>query len=55
MLKLITSVGFTRHAVNKFERDVNALLDKGWTVADLEIGKKGLRFVCFALLIAPEA
>lgn len=50
MHKLITHIAWTRHGVNKFTDEVNQNFSDGWNVSEVKIEKKGLRFVCYALL-----
>ncbi len=53
MQKLIARVGFTRHVVNQFEEEVNALLDRGWTLVHFGVEKGIFRIFCNALLSDP--
>lgn len=48
---LITRIAWTRHGVNDFTEEVNEYLEEGWVAQDISIEKKGLRFVCYALLM----
>jgi len=50
MQKLITRVCWTRRGVAIFTEEINAHLEEGWNLTALNIEKKGLRFVCFAIL-----
>lgn len=50
MQKLITRVCWTRRGVQLFTDEINAHLEEGWNLSALNIEKKGLRFVCFAIL-----
>jgi hypothetical protein len=51
MQKFIVRVGFTRHIVNEFEKDVNTLLDQGFHLVNFSVENKGLfRIFCTAVL-----
>ena len=50
MQKLLTHVAWFRFGVDSFTAQVNDYLNDGWKVVQLNIEKKGLRFVCHALL-----
>lgn len=50
MQKLITRICWTNRGVQKFTDEINNYLDEGWGLASLNIEKKGLRFVCFAII-----
>lgn len=50
MQKLITRVCWTRRGVDLFTEEINTHLEEGWNLTALNIEKKGLRFVCFAIL-----
>lgn len=48
---LVSRIAWTRHGVNDFTAEVNEYLGDGWVAEDISIEKKGLRFVCYALLM----
>jgi hypothetical protein len=48
---LITRIAWTGYGVDAFTEEVNEYLDEGWVAQDVRIEKKGLRFVCLALLV----
>jgi len=50
MQKLITRICWTSCGVDRFTDEVNAHLEEGWNLTAINIEKKGLRFVCFAIL-----
>ena len=51
MNKIIVRLSLFRFGINKFEHDVNALLDKGWKLDEFGVSKVGLfRFLCIAKL-----
>ncbi len=49
-MKLITQVALFRFGVKRFEREVNSHLEEGFSLDKISIEKKGLRFLCWALL-----
>lgn len=51
MQKLITKIVWTQFGVRQFQHEVNDNLKFGWKVCNLSIEKRGLRFVCYCLLI----
>jgi hypothetical protein len=48
---LVSRIAWTRHGVTDFTDEVNCHLEDGWVAQDISIEKKGLRFVCYALLM----
>lgn len=50
MQKVITRISWTRWGVNAFTEEVNSLLEEGWALSAFDVQKKGLRFVCYAIL-----
>jgi hypothetical protein len=51
----VTEAGLTRRAVRRFENRINELFQNGWIMHDMygchiSIEKKGLKFICSALL-----
>jgi len=48
---LVSRIAWTRHGVDAFTEEINDYLDENWIVQDVSIEKKGLRFVCYALLL----
>jgi hypothetical protein len=50
MQKLVTRICWTNRGVRLFTKDVNDYLDQGYALASLNIEKKGLRFICFAII-----
>ena len=51
MTQIITQVALFRRGVKKFEEEVNAMLDAGYTVQQISIEKRGLRIICLAVLV----
>lgn len=51
MQKVITKVCWTSWGVSQFTEDVNLELEDGWNLTAFNIEKKGLIFVCFAILV----
>lgn len=51
MQKLITRVCWTKRGVDLFTDEINNHVEEGWNISALNIEKKGLRFVCFAILV----
>lgn len=49
-MKVITKIALFRWGVEKFTQEVNKELEKGAKIKDFKIEKKGLRFVCYAVL-----
>ena len=50
MQKIVTKIAFSRLGVRAFERLVNRHLADGWAARTVSVDKRGLRFVCVALL-----
>lgn len=50
MTQIITQVALFRTGVKKFEQEVNAMLDAGYTIQQISIEKRGLRIICLAVL-----
>lgn len=50
MQKLITRICWSNFGVSAFTDEVNGYLEEGWGLASFSIEKKGLRFVCFAII-----
>lgn len=50
MQKLITRICWTNRGIRLFTEEVNGYLDEGYALASLNIEKKGLRFVCYAII-----
>jgi len=50
MQKIITKIGLFRGIVKEFQCEVNCHLAQGWKILDLDIDKKGLRLICWAIL-----
>ncbi len=51
MQKVISRICWTAWGVSKFTDEVNTELEDGWNLSAFNIEKKGLRFVCFAILV----
>lgn len=51
MEKLITRICWTGCGVRLFTDEVNAHIEEGWSISVLNIDKKGLRIVCYAILV----
>ncbi len=50
MSKVIIQVALFRRGVEKFEREVNCYLEKGYKLNSISVEKHGLRFVCLAVV-----
>ena len=50
MVQIVTQVCLFRRGVKKFEQEVNAMLDAGYTVKHIKIDKYGFRIICLAVL-----
>ena len=50
MTQIITQVALFRRGVKKFEQEVNAMLDAGYTIKQISVEKHGLRIICLAVL-----
>jgi len=51
MQKLMTRICWTRYGVDRFTNEINNHLEEGWNLSAFSIEKRGLRFVCFAILV----
>lgn len=49
--KLITRVALLRRGIRLFTEEVNDHLDRGWGLVELSICKKGLRTICYAVVV----
>lgn len=50
MDKVIIQIALFRRGVERFEKDLNKLLSEGYKLKSVTVEKKGLRFVCMAVV-----
>jgi GH25 family lysozyme M1 (1,4-beta-N-acetylmuramidase) len=57
MQKVIAHSCFLRHGYYQFVAEVNAALAQGWTIKEISVQHRFLRFVCYVVLTdtAPPA